>query len=351
MAQTTPQAPRAKPSGRHNPGRGVFIVAVLAAVFFTLLTLIVVVAGKRRSAPDRATDTLTVVPQRIRIRTEADAKAPVVATAIAGDRLTLLEDRGAWVEVKTSDGLTGWAERSGLERTVERERRLARFASIRKLPALEGIVRSNTPLYAGPGIFYPILGTLGAETKVKVYTRDHDFYAVDAGDKVAYADIDEIDVTASGAQLEVSGANVPPATSTLPPATESTASAAPPDLPTETPAEAPVYTPAEPVQPESSSRVYAAVPPGGTQPEELSRPVPVYPPMARRLGASGAVVVRGIVRRDGSIDEVEVIKNQPYGLGEAARDAVRRWRFRPATYNGDAIDVYYTVTVNFRLAG
>jgi protein TonB len=72
--------------------------------------------------------------------------------------------------------------------------------------------------------------------------------------------------------------------------------------------------------------------------------------LARRIGATGAVVVRGIVRRDGTIDEVEVIKNQPYGLGEAAREAVRRWRFRPATYNGEPIDVYYTVTVNFRLS-
>ena len=59
--------------------------------------------------------------------------------------------------------------------------------------------------------------------------------------------------------------------------------------------------------------------------------------------------VRGIVRRDGTIDNVEVIKDLPYGLGEEARRAVSQWRFRPATYRGEAIDVYYTVTVNFRL--
>ena len=91
------------------------------------------------------------------------------------------------------------------------------------------------------------------------------------------------------------------------------------------------------------------MPPGGTQPEEIDRVVPRYPPNARRAGAAGAVVIRGIVRRDGTIDEIEIIKDQPYGLGEAARDAVRRWRFRPATYQGEPIDVYYTVTVNFRL--
>ena len=77
--------------------------------------------------------------------------------------------------------------------------------------------------------------------------------------------------------------------------------------------------------------------------------LPRYPMNARRAGAQGSVVVRGIVRRDGTIDNVEVIKDLEYGLGEAARQAVSQWRFRPATYRGEPIDVYYTVTVNFRL--
>ena len=56
--------------------------------------------------------------------------------------------------------------------------------------------------------------------------------------------------------------------------------------------------------------------------------------MARRANVAGAVVVRGIVRRDGTIDNVEIIKDLPYGLGEAAREAVEQWRFRPATVHG-----------------
>jgi protein TonB len=105
----------------------------------------------------------------------------------------------------------------------------------------------------------------------------------------------------------------------------------------------------EPEPVERSTGVYSAVPPGGTQPEEIDRVVPRYPAAARRRNVGGAVVVRGIVRRDGTIDNVEIIKDLPYGLGEEARRAVSRWRFRPATYRGEPIDVYYTVTVNFRL--
>src|SRR5207244_2728664 len=127
--------------------------------------------------------------------------------------------------------------------------------------------------------------------------------------------------------------------------TETTATSEP--APTETTASAPPPEPVpQPVAPAPSQRtgVYAAVPPGGTQPEEVDRVVPRYPMMARRANVAGAVVVRGIVRRDGTIDNVEVIKDLPYGLGEAAREAVEQWRFRPATFHGQPIDVYYTVT-------
>jgi len=198
---------------------------------------------------------------------------------------------------------------------------------------------ARTPLYAGPGIFYPIIGELSSDSQVRVYTRDHDFYAIDHDGQIAYADVDAIDVSSAGTrQLEVSTAT--------PPSAEATASAAPPTQ-TETapPPTPPTETTAAPVE----QGVYSAVPLGGTQPEELDRVLPRYPSMARREGVQGAVVVRGVVRKDGTIDDVEVIKDLPYGLGDAARDAVSRWRFRPATFRGEPIDVYYTVTVNFRL--
>jgi protein TonB len=108
------------------------------------------------------------------------------------------------------------------------------------------------------------------------------------------------------------------------------------------------YTP-PPSAPVNEAGVYAAVPDGGTQPEEIDRVVPRYPAAARVRGVGGRVVIRGIVRRDGRIDNVEIIKDQPLGLGDAAREAVQQWRFRPATYRGEPIDVYYTVTVNFKL--
>src|SRR6185295_8450682 len=130
--------------------------------------------------------------------------SPVVATAVSGEKLIVLEDRGAWVRVQNEEGLAGWAERNALERTSERDRRLARYAAIRKMPALSAIATARTPLYAGPGIFYPIIGELPDETQVRVYTRDHDFYAIDHDNQIAYADVDAIDVSSAGTrQVEV----------------------------------------------------------------------------------------------------------------------------------------------------
>lgn len=334
---------------RHS--RGLIVVIALAVVFFTLLALVVLKTGDdRREEPAAASEMLTVLPQRIRIRTEPHARAAVVATATSGERLTLVEDQGAWVRVRTAEGLTGWAERQNLERTLEQKRRLARYQAIRALPVLKGETTARAPLYAGPGIFYPLVGELPQGQAVDIFTRDHDFYAIDFKGTVAYADVEAIEVSSSGTHtLDVQTA------STGPEVTQ-TDTAAPPTttMAQQTPLEEPPIPEPEPARepepaPERATGVYSAVPPGGTQPEEIDRVVPRYPPLARRAGVQGPVVVRGIVRRDGTIDNVEVIRDLPYGLGDAARAAVRRWRFRPATYRGEAIDVYYTVTVNFRL--
>jgi TonB family protein len=339
----------ADPKTRHT--RGLWIVILLAVIFFTLLALIILKAGDRKPEKQVTTnETLTVLPVRIRVRTEPHARAPVVATATSGERVTLLEDRGAWVRVQTGDGLSGWAERANLERTLEQKRRLDRYAAIRRLPPLKGVVSQRAQLYAGPGIFYPLVGELSEGAEVTVFTRDHDFFAVQAGSSIAYADVEAVDISASGTQLDVRTASTDTAGTRTDPSSTSTqvpetASAEPPPIPEPEPE--PAQAAPAPVEP--TTGVYSAVPAGGTQPRELNRVVPRYPPAARRASVEGAVVVRGIVRRDGTIDNVEVIKDLPYGLGDEARRAVSRWTFRPATYRGEPIDVYYTVTVNFRL--
>ncbi len=173
---------------RHQ--RGLFVVILLGVIFLALLAALTFTTGRRPAESPAQSESLSVLPLRIRVRTEPSTRAPVVATETGGMKLRVIEERGAWVRVQDSEGMSGWTERNSLERTSERARRLARYEAIKKLPSLAAMVTERTPLYAGPGIFYPIIGELSSQNQVRVYTRDHDFYAIDHNGEIAYADVD-----------------------------------------------------------------------------------------------------------------------------------------------------------------
>jgi protein TonB len=61
------------------------------------------------------------------------------------------------------------------------------------------------------------------------------------------------------------------------------------------------------------------------------------------------VIVEAIIDKNGNVTNVRVLKPLPMGLDQAAVDAVENWKFKPATLNGKPVDVFYNLTVNFRL--
>ncbi|MGE0823706.1 MAG: TonB family protein [Candidatus Binatia bacterium] len=82
----------------------------------------------------------------------------------------------------------------------------------------------------------------------------------------------------------------------------------------------------------------------------LSRVMPDYPRHARRRGIEGLVLLEAILDRDGRIeDEISVLQSIPL-LDEAAIQAVRRWRFRPARgHDNQPVRVILEVPVRFVL--
>ena len=81
------------------------------------------------------------------------------------------------------------------------------------------------------------------------------------------------------------------------------------------------------------------------------RVLPSYPMMARRHGLEGTVVLRLRVTEKGNVGELVV--ETPSGcadLDKAAIEAVRKWRFVPATRGGVAVAVWVRQPVTFRLA-
>jgi protein TonB len=67
---------------------------------------------------------------------------------------------------------------------------------------------------------------------------------------------------------------------------------------------------------------------GGSR-KTLSRVMPVYPELARRLNVNGTVKLDALIAPDGKVASTEVVGGNPI-LIQAAVDAVRKWRFEPS---------------------
>lgn len=77
---------------------------------------------------------------------------------------------------------------------------------------------------------------------------------------------------------------------------------------------------------------------------------PEYPPMARRRGMSGTVLLKVLVDTEGRVADLAVERSSGHGLlDRAALQAVRQWLFSPATDDGVPVAMWVTVPITFRL--
>ena len=83
------------------------------------------------------------------------------------------------------------------------------------------------------------------------------------------------------------------------------------------------------------------------RPVLLEKVAPDYPRVARQAGMGGRVTVRAVIAPDGGVESVEVLSSTNALFNEAAIDAVRKWRYRPALMNGRPVRVYFSVVVDF----
>ena len=80
----------------------------------------------------------------------------------------------------------------------------------------------------------------------------------------------------------------------------------------------------------------------------VNRVQPNYPPLARQTRISGTVRLHAIISKSGNVESLEVMSGHPL-LVQAALDAVRQWRYRPTTLNGEPVEVDTTIDVIFSL--
>jgi TonB family protein len=83
--------------------------------------------------------------------------------------------------------------------------------------------------------------------------------------------------------------------------------------------------------------------------QALSRPVrPEYPLLARQMKVQGAVVLELRIGKDGGIQSMQV-SSGPAILADAAREAVKQWRFKPYFHDGQPVETQARVTVDFTI--
>jgi protein TonB len=112
--------------------------------------------------------------------------------------------------------------------------------------------------------------------------------------------------------------------------------------PVAAPAPAPVVTAAPPAP--------AAVIPPRFNADYLNNPAPAYPPISRRMGEEGKVVLRVHVNERGLPDDVQVrTSSGSERLDTTAQETVRHWKFVPARRGDATVDAWVLVPISFSL--
>lgn len=89
---------------------------------------------------------------------------------------------------------------------------------------------------------------------------------------------------------------------------------------------------------------------GDVQAAKLIRKiVPDYPALAKQARIQGTVRLTGVIAKDGSIEQLQVISGNPL-LIPAAVAAVKQWLYRPTFLNGLAVEVIAPIDVIFTLS-
>jgi TonB family protein len=84
--------------------------------------------------------------------------------------------------------------------------------------------------------------------------------------------------------------------------------------------------------------------------EVLSKPQPEYTSEAKHLRVQGDVILRVTFTASGQVLVQGVVHGLGHGLDEEARRVAQQIRFRPATRNGQAVDMTTNITITFQLA-
>jgi protein TonB len=80
----------------------------------------------------------------------------------------------------------------------------------------------------------------------------------------------------------------------------------------------------------------------------VSAVLPGYPLIAKNQHLEGDVRVDAVIDVNGRVTATKAVSG-PVLLQQAAVDALRQWKYRPATLNGKPVPMHLSVTIRFRV--
>jgi periplasmic protein TonB len=75
---------------------------------------------------------------------------------------------------------------------------------------------------------------------------------------------------------------------------------------------------------------------------------PKYPPELRTLHVDGEVILYAIIRKDGSVDSIQLVHSVDPLLDANAIEALAHWKFQPGEKRGEPVDLEAVVHIPFR---
>jgi protein TonB len=82
-------------------------------------------------------------------------------------------------------------------------------------------------------------------------------------------------------------------------------------------------------------------------PAPLRKIDPKYPPTLINEHVEGEVVLYAVIRRDGSVDSIQLVRGIDEQLDANAMNALSQWKFRPALRQGEPVELEAIVHIPF----
>lgn len=98
----------------------------------------------------------------------------------------------------------------------------------------------------------------------------------------------------------------------------------------------------------SSASDLIEVPEDFADDQVVHRVHPTYPKQARTKKLQGTVVLQAVINKQGKVDSLQLVSGDPQ-LAQAAAEAVKQWRYKPYSRNGEPADFQTKVSVDFKL--